>query len=131
MPCSRESRRQCRRRSPSKGSGSAFPRRSCSTISSPRIVELPLKPLSEYATINAKGGFSPCEAYAWHEPHLKRRGVDYDPRVRVRIERGREMTAVDYVPLLDQRADLIARVNREAVAVDALMMPTLPLVAPP
>jgi aspartyl-tRNA(Asn)/glutamyl-tRNA(Gln) amidotransferase subunit A len=96
-----------------------------------RIVELPLKPLGEYATINAKGGFSPCEAYAWHEPLLKRRGQEYDPRVRVRIERGREATAVDYIRLLDQRADLIARVDRETAGVDALIMPTLPLVAPP
>lgn len=96
-----------------------------------RIVELALKPLGEYGTINAKGGFSPCEAYAWHEPLLKRRGQEYDPRVRVRIERGREMTAVDYVRLLDQRADLIARVDRESADVDALIMPTLPLVAPP
>ena len=96
-----------------------------------RMVELPLKPLGEYAAINAKGGFSPCEAYAWHEPLLKRRGGDYDPRVRARIERGREMTAVEYVRLLDERADLIARVDREAAHVDALIMPTLPLVAPP
>ena len=96
-----------------------------------RIVELPLKALGEYATINAKGGFSPCEAYAWHEPLLKRRGPEYDPRVRVRIERGREMTAVEYVRLIDQRADLIARVDRESADVDALIMPTLPLVAPP
>ena len=96
-----------------------------------RVVELPLKPLGEYATINAKGGFSPCEAYAWHEPILKRRGQEYDPRVRVRIERGREMTAVDYVRLLDQRADLIARVDGETADVDALIVPTIPLVAPP
>ena len=96
-----------------------------------RVVELPLKPLGEYATINAKGGFSPCEAYAWHEPILRRRGQEYDPRVRVRIERGREMTAVDYVRLLDQRADLIARVDGETADVDALIMPTIPLVAPP
>jgi len=96
-----------------------------------RVVELPLKPLGEYAAINAKGGFSPCEAYAWHEPLLKRRGPEYDPRVRVRIERGREMTAVEYVRLIDQRADLIARVDRECADVDALIMPTLPLVAPP
>jgi aspartyl-tRNA(Asn)/glutamyl-tRNA(Gln) amidotransferase subunit A len=96
-----------------------------------RVVELPLKALGDYATINAKGGFSPCEAYAWHEPLLKRRGPDYDPRVRVRIERGREMTAVDYVRLLEQRADLIARADRESADVDALIMPTLPLVAPP
>jgi aspartyl-tRNA(Asn)/glutamyl-tRNA(Gln) amidotransferase subunit A len=96
-----------------------------------RIVELPLKALDEYAAINAKGGFSPCEAYAWHEPLLKRRGGDYDPRVRVRIERGREMTGVDYVRLLGLRAELIARADREAADVDALIMPTLPLVAPP
>ena len=96
-----------------------------------RVVELALKPLGEYGAINAKGGFSPCEAYAWHEPLLKRRGHEYDPRVRVRIERGREITAVDYVRLLDQRADLIARVDRESADVDALIMPTLPLVAPP
>ncbi|HKX10544.1 MAG TPA: amidase [Stellaceae bacterium] len=96
-----------------------------------RIVELALKPLGEYGAINAKGGFSPCEAYAWHEPLLKRRGQEYDPRVRVRIERGREMTAVDYVRLLDERADLIAQVDRESADVDALIMPTLPLVAPP
>jgi aspartyl-tRNA(Asn)/glutamyl-tRNA(Gln) amidotransferase subunit A len=96
-----------------------------------RVVDLPLKSLGEYATINAKGGFSPCEAYAWHEPLLKRRGQEYDPRVRVRIERGREMTAIDYIRLLDQRAELIARVDRETAQLDALIMPTLPLVAPP
>jgi aspartyl-tRNA(Asn)/glutamyl-tRNA(Gln) amidotransferase subunit A len=96
-----------------------------------RIVELPLKALGDYAAINAQGGFSPCEAYAWHEPLLKRRGGDYDPRVRLRIERGRDMTAVDYVRLLGLRAELIARADGESADVDALVMPTLPLVAPP
>jgi aspartyl-tRNA(Asn)/glutamyl-tRNA(Gln) amidotransferase subunit A len=62
---------------------------------------------------------------------LKRRGREYDPRVRVRIERGREMTAIDYIRLLDQRAELIASVDRETAQLDALIMPTLPLVAPP
>jgi len=96
-----------------------------------RIVELPMRMLAEYPTINAKGGFSPCEAYAWHEELLKRRGADYDPRVRVRIERGREMTAVDYVRLLGQRADVIARAEQEMATVDALILPTLAVVAPP
>ncbi|HVM81741.1 MAG TPA: amidase [Stellaceae bacterium] len=96
-----------------------------------RIVELPLRELADYAGINAKGGFSPCEALAWHEGLLQRRGRDYDPRVRVRIERGREMTAIDYVRLLEQRADLICRVDRASAEVDVLVMPTLPLIAPP
>ncbi len=96
-----------------------------------RILELPLETLAEYGPINVKGGFSPVEAYAWHEELLKRRGHDYDPRVRVRIERGRDMTGVGYVRLVAARADFIRRVDREAASVDALVMPTLPLVAPP
>ncbi|HTZ78067.1 MAG TPA: amidase [Stellaceae bacterium] len=96
-----------------------------------RVVELPMQVLGDYAGINAKGGFSPAEAYAWHQRLLERRGGDYDPRVRVRIERGREMTAVDYIRLLQQRADFIARVDREAADVDVLIMPTLALTAPP
>jgi aspartyl-tRNA(Asn)/glutamyl-tRNA(Gln) amidotransferase subunit A len=35
------------------------------------------------------------------------------------------------VRLLEQRAELIARVDRETGDVDALIIPTLPLVAPP
>ena len=96
-----------------------------------RVVELPMRILGDYAGINAKGGFSPAEAYAWHERLLDRRGRDYDPRVRVRIERGREMTAVDYIRLLRQRAEFIAAVDREAAGVDALILPTLAVTAPP
>jgi aspartyl-tRNA(Asn)/glutamyl-tRNA(Gln) amidotransferase subunit A len=95
-----------------------------------RVVELPLTELLDYAAINAKGGFSPPEAYAWHAPLIARRGADYDPRVRQRIERGRTMTASEYVTLSAQRADLIARVDARTGELDALVMPTLPLVAP-
>src|SRR5215469_12233086 len=42
-----------------------------------RVVDLPMKLLASYAGINAKGGFSPAEAYAWHEPVLNRRGNEY------------------------------------------------------
>jgi aspartyl-tRNA(Asn)/glutamyl-tRNA(Gln) amidotransferase subunit A len=95
-----------------------------------RLVDVPLAELGEYAPINAKGGFSPPEAYAWHAALIARRGAEYDPRVRRRIERGREMSAADYVTLGWQRADLIARVEARTAELDALIMPTLPLVAP-
>ncbi|MGO8916811.1 MAG: amidase [Stellaceae bacterium] len=95
-----------------------------------RLVDLPLAELGEYAAINAKGGFSPPEAYAWHAGLIARRGAEYDPRVRQRIERGREMSAADYVTLGWQRADFIARVEARTAEFDALIMPTLPLVAP-
>jgi len=96
-----------------------------------RVVDLPLTELLDYAGINAKGGFSPPEAYAWHAPLIARRGAEYDQRVRQRIERGRNMSAADYVTLCHQRLDLIARVDRRTAGLDALVMPTLPLVAPP
>jgi aspartyl-tRNA(Asn)/glutamyl-tRNA(Gln) amidotransferase subunit A len=96
-----------------------------------RLVDLPMRAFSDYPAINAKGGFSPSEALAWHAGLIARRGGDYDPRVRQRIERGGKMTAVDYVTLSWQRRDFIARVEASMAAVDALLMPTTPLVAPP
>ena len=106
--------------------------RACSTLSraGAKLVDLPLAELAEYPAINAKGGFSPPEAYAWYAELLARRGEDYDPRVRVRIERGRTMSAAEYVTLCQQREDFIARIDARTADVDALIMPTLPLVAP-
>src|SRR5579863_3885774 len=107
--------------------------RVCSTLSraGARLVDLPLPEFGEYPAINAKGGMVPAEAYAWHADLIERRGDDYDPRVRVRIERGRSLSASDYVKLCWQRANLIERVGRSMADFDALIMPTLPLVAPP
>jgi aspartyl-tRNA(Asn)/glutamyl-tRNA(Gln) amidotransferase subunit A len=96
-----------------------------------RIVDLPLTELGEYRTINASGGFAPIEAFTWHKPLLARRGSDYDPRVRSRIERGGGMTAVEYIELCAARADLIARVAARTADFDALLMPTVAITAPP
>ncbi len=95
-----------------------------------RLVDLPFAELDDYIAMNASGGFAAAEAYAWHRPLLERRGADYDPRVRVRIERGRGMSAADYVTLVEDRARLIARVDAATASFDALVMPTVPVVAP-
>lgn len=107
--------------------------RACSTLAraGARVVGLPLKELGDYAAINVKGGFSPVEAYAWHAALLARRGDDYDPRVRARIEPGSEMTAVEYIALCRQRAELIARIDAGTADFDAVIMPTVAVVAPP
>jgi aspartyl-tRNA(Asn)/glutamyl-tRNA(Gln) amidotransferase subunit A len=96
-----------------------------------RVVELPLELLSDYTRINIKGGLPVVEAYAWHEKLIERRGRDYDPRIRTRIARGREMTAAEYIRLLEARADFIRRFDAETAAFDALVMPTVPMTAPP
>jgi aspartyl-tRNA(Asn)/glutamyl-tRNA(Gln) amidotransferase subunit A len=107
--------------------------RAVSTLSraGARVVELPLEMLSDYARINIKGGLPVAEAFAWHEKLLERRGNDYDPRIRTRIGRGREMTAAEYIRLVDGRTDFIRRFDAETDAFDALVMPTVPMTAPP
>ena len=86
--------------------------RACAVLSraGAQLFDQPLPELAEYATINAKGGFSPPEAYNLHRELLARRGDEYDQRVRLRIARGAEMTAADYVKLIADRA----RQNRQA-----------------
>jgi aspartyl-tRNA(Asn)/glutamyl-tRNA(Gln) amidotransferase subunit A len=96
-----------------------------------RVTDIPLKEFAELPAINAGGGFAPIEAYAWHQPLLKRRGAEYDQRVRTRIERAAGMSAVDYIRLMAARADFIARVTAATAGFDALLMPTVAITAPP
>src|SRR5262249_45104689 len=55
---------------------------------------------------------------------------EYDPRIRTRIGRGREMTAAEYIHLIEARADFTRRFDAETDAFDALVMPTVPMTAP-
>jgi aspartyl-tRNA(Asn)/glutamyl-tRNA(Gln) amidotransferase subunit A len=107
--------------------------RACSALErvGARLDDLPLPELADYGAINAKGGFSPPEAYAAHAELIARRGADYDPRVRLRIARGGEMSAADYVKLVADRARFIAAVDARTAGCDALLVPTIAVVAPP
>ena len=96
-----------------------------------RIEPLPLAELAEVATINAGGGFSPVEAWAWHRRRLATHAADYDPRVAQRIRRGEAMGAADYIDLLAARRDWITRMGRTLAGYDAMLSPTVPIVAPP
>jgi aspartyl-tRNA(Asn)/glutamyl-tRNA(Gln) amidotransferase subunit A len=84
----------------------------------------------DVAAANVKGGFAASEAYAWHHALLVEKGSGYDPRIRLRIERGERMTAVDYVELVAARARLVAAFDVRTRDFDALVMPTVPIVAP-
>jgi aspartyl-tRNA(Asn)/glutamyl-tRNA(Gln) amidotransferase subunit A len=95
-----------------------------------RITRIHLPEFDEVPMVNAKGGFAASEAYAWHRTLLAEKGAGYDPRIRVRIERGERMTAVDYVELLAARRRLIASFDVRTREFDALIMPTVPIVAP-
>ena len=95
-----------------------------------QIDMMPLPEFTQLADINAKGGFVCAEAWAWHKTLLTQRGDEYDPRVASRMLRGRDMTAADYIELLEIRPRWIAAVEQRLQGYDALLMPTVPIVAP-
>lgn len=96
-----------------------------------QIKPVPMKIFGEVAELNAKGGFAAPEAFAWHRKLLDAHAEEYDPRVLVRILRGREQTAADYIDLLRGRANFVQRANEALSDFDILAMPTTPMVAPP
>jgi aspartyl-tRNA(Asn)/glutamyl-tRNA(Gln) amidotransferase subunit A len=107
--------------------------RACAALSraGARLTDRALPELDEIPTINAAGGYAPIEAYAWHRGLIARRGGDYDPRVRSRIERAAGMSAVELIELRDARAGLIARLAPLTAGFDAVLMPTVAITAPP
>ncbi len=84
----------------------------------------------ELPAVNAKGGFAASEAYAWHRALLAAKGAGYDPNIRIRIARGEQMSAADYLDLVAARARLIARFDASTRDYDCVVMPTVPIVAP-
>ena len=94
-----------------------------------RIAELAVPEFDEAAKANVGGGISPPEAYAVHRKSIER-DQDIDPRVLERILRGGTVTAADYIDLLATRARLMKRFARGNYDLDALIMPTVPRIAP-
>jgi len=94
------------------------------------VREVPLPAFSRLAAINAKGGFTAAEAWAWNRDLIGRAAGSYDPRVVSRILRGKEMSAADLLEVIEARAAWIADVESTIAGADALLMPTVPLVAP-
>lgn len=95
-----------------------------------QITEIVLPETTGLTEVNATGGFSAAESFAWHRALLTRHADQYDPRVRSRIERGAHMSAADYIELLHARQHWIARMDAAMAPFDALLSPTVPLVAP-
>jgi amidase/aspartyl-tRNA(Asn)/glutamyl-tRNA(Gln) amidotransferase subunit A len=94
------------------------------------ITEIDLPELHALAGINATGGFSAAESYAWHRQLLAQDPASYDPRVAFRIGRGASMGAADYIDLLHARRAWIGCMETRLAPFDAVLSPTVPIIAP-
>lgn len=94
------------------------------------VRDMALRPFAELAPANAKGGLVATQAYAAHKQRLSLQGELYDPRVRVRMEKGATQSADDYEQLHVFRNSWIRSVLAEMENVDFLLCPTVPMIAP-
>ena len=96
-----------------------------------QIEEIALEEINDLAAINATGGLSAAESYAWHRQLIAENQAQYDPRVALRILRGARMSAFEYIDLLAARHQWITRVEARLQGFDAVLSPTVPITAPP
>ena len=95
-----------------------------------RITRLAVPEFAQFAALHARGTLAAAEAWAWHRALLAARGAEYDPRVSSRIRGGEKMGAADYIDLVAARRRWIAQVEARVAGFDALVLPTVPIVAP-
>ena len=71
-----------------------------------------------------------AEAAHWHAPFLQTRSAEYSPGVRARLAIGEKVLAVDYIAAREARERLRRAVDAALHGCDALVLPTLAIVAP-
>ena len=114
--------KQCSQRSPRPSIGAQTPGTSRHSAERPEW--------QREADGSGKANFSAVEAYALHRERLASHVDDFDPRVAKRLLLGANILAADYVDLLQLRKALIASANVTTARFDAVLAPTVPIIAP-
>ncbi len=96
-----------------------------------QIEEIDLPVIRDLGWLQSKGGITAFEAYDAHRDRIAREGDRYDPRVLARIMKGQAMSERDYIELLQARRGWIETAEMLTSGFDALLSPTVPVVAPP
>ncbi len=94
------------------------------------IVPITLPLIEQIPAMNAQGGITGAEALTLHRDLLATQEPAYDPRVSVRIRKAEAMAPGAYEALLAQRREMIAGCDAATAGLDAVLMPTTPIVAP-
>ncbi len=111
--------------------GSAFEAAcQCLARAGARIHRIAVPEFATLPALHAKGTLPAAEAWAWHRAHIEHRASAYDPRVLSRIQLGARIAAADYIDLLAARRRWISAVQARVAGFGALLMPTVPQIAP-
>jgi aspartyl-tRNA(Asn)/glutamyl-tRNA(Gln) amidotransferase subunit A len=86
--------------------------------------------LDEIPGCYSNGGIPAFESYDWHRQLIATHSELYDPRVRVRILRGKEISRQEYLDLTNTRRRIIAEAERTFADSDVWLLPTVPRMAP-
>jgi aspartyl-tRNA(Asn)/glutamyl-tRNA(Gln) amidotransferase subunit A len=95
-----------------------------------QVVEISFAALGDIAALSLPGGFSPIESYAAHHARLERGAHQIDHRVVARMMLGKDISAQDYLELHNRRHAWIAAAAQTLHGFDAMLCPTVPMVAP-
>jgi amidase/aspartyl-tRNA(Asn)/glutamyl-tRNA(Gln) amidotransferase subunit A len=95
------------------------------------VVETAIDGLQTLEIPQRLAGIVAAEAWSWHREKLSTQAASYDPRIAERIRGGAQLTAADVRALHVLRSDWRARVARSLDGFDAVIAPTVPIVAPP
>lgn len=95
-----------------------------------RLTRIRLPDLDRLPELNARGGIVAAEALERHRERLARCEAGYDPRVAIRIRKGETLRPGEYASLLGARLAMIGRANGITADFAAVLMPTVPIIAP-
>lgn len=95
------------------------------------VSRVALPALDGIADAMRQGTIPAAEAWAWHRTHFEnRRRDEYDPRVVARIAAGATIDDAQFERLMAWRKTFVAAFDESAGDFDALLWPTVPIVAP-
>ncbi len=94
------------------------------------IKEFAFTELQDELDASRAANFSGYEAYQLHRERLADHLEKFDPKVAVRLLLGAKIKEADYRALVDFRLRLMVSANQTTARFDALLMPTVPIVAP-
>ncbi|HET9099028.1 MAG TPA: amidase [Acidobacteriaceae bacterium] len=100
------------------------------SVAGARLQEVHISAVEQIPGCYANGGIPAFEAYEWHRQLIATHSELYDPRVLVRILRGKEISHAQYLELIHARRRIISEAERAFTDIDAWVLPAVPRIAP-